>query len=48
VWVVTGGSNYKFPVPSTPVDKEKLALLAGMHIIGRWQAGEVMLTLYGY
>jgi mannosyltransferase len=46
VWVVTGGSNYKFPVPSTPVDKEKMALLAGMHIIGRWQAGEVMLTLF--
>jgi len=48
VWVVTGGSNGKFPVPSTPVDKEKLALLAGMHIIGRWMAGEVMLTLYAY
>jgi mannosyltransferase len=47
VWVVTGSSNYKFPVPSTPVDKEKMALLAGMHIIGRWMAGEVMLTLYG-
>ena len=49
VWVVTGGSNYKFPVPATPVDKEKMALLAGagMHIIDRWQAGEVMLTLYG-
>ena len=48
VWVVTGGSNYKFPVPSTRVDKEKMALLAGMHIIDRWMAGEVMLTLYGY
>jgi mannosyltransferase len=48
VWVVTGGSNYEFPVPYTPVDKEKIALLAGMHIIGRWQAGEVMLTLFGY
>ncbi len=49
VWVVTGASNYKFPVPSTPVDKEKMALIAaaGMHIIGRWMAGEVMLTLYG-
>jgi hypothetical protein len=45
--VVTGASNYKFPTPSTPVDIEKMALLAGMHIIGRWQAGEVMLTLYG-
>jgi mannosyltransferase len=49
VWVVTGASNYKFPVPSTPVDKEKMALIAtaGMHIIHRWMAGEVMLTLYG-
>ncbi|MGH3194500.1 MAG: glycosyltransferase family 39 protein [Streptosporangiaceae bacterium] len=47
VWVVTGASNDKFPTPSTPVDEEKMALLAGMHIIGRWQAGEVMLTLYG-
>ncbi|HXZ73919.1 MAG TPA: hypothetical protein VEH31_24025, partial [Streptosporangiaceae bacterium] len=48
VWVITGASNYKFPVPSTPVDREKLALLAGMHVIGRWMAGEVMLTLYSY
>ncbi len=48
VWVVTGDSNYKFPTPATPVDKEKMALLAGMHILHRWQAGEVMLTLYGY
>jgi mannosyltransferase len=48
VWVVTGNSNGTFPVPYTPVDKEKMALLAGMHIIGRWMAGEVMLTLYGY
>jgi mannosyltransferase len=47
VWVVTGGSNYKFPTPSTPVDKEKMALLAGMRILGRWLAGMVMLTLYG-
>ena len=47
VWVVTGNSNYKFPTPFTPADKEKMALLAGMHIIHRWQAGEVMLTLYG-
>jgi mannosyltransferase len=46
VWVVTGNSNYRFPVPSTPVDKEKMALLSGMHIVGRWMAGEVMLTLY--
>jgi mannosyltransferase len=49
VWVVTGSSNYEFPVPSTPVDKEKMALIAGagMHILHRWMAGEVMLTLYG-
>jgi mannosyltransferase len=49
VWVVTGASNYQFPVPSTPVDKEKMALIAaaGMHIIHRWLAGEAMLTLYG-
>lgn len=48
VWVITGASNYKFPAASTPVDEEKMALLAGMHIIGRWMAGEVMLTLYGH
>jgi mannosyltransferase len=48
VWVVTGASNYKFPTPSTRADKEKMALLAGMHILNRWRAGEVMLTLYGY
>jgi mannosyltransferase len=49
VWVVTGASTYKFPVPSTRADKEKMALLAGagMRILHRWQAGEVMLTLYG-
>jgi mannosyltransferase len=48
VWVVTGASTYKFPAPSTRADKEKMALLAGMHILHRWQAGEVMLTLFGY
>jgi len=49
VWVVTGAGTYKFPVPGNPVDKEKMALIAaaGMHIIHRWLAGEVMLTLYG-
>jgi mannosyltransferase len=49
VWVVTGASNYTFPTPSTPADKEKMALItgAGLHILHRWQAGEVMLTLYG-
>ena len=49
VWVVTGAKDYKFPVPYTRMDKEKLALLtgAGLHVIGRWQAGEVKLTLYG-
>jgi mannosyltransferase len=48
VWVVTGASNYRFPTPFTGADREKMALLAGMHILNRWQAGEVMLTLYGY
>ena len=49
VWVVTGNNNYQFPTPSSPVDKEKMALIAdaGLHILHRWQAGEVMLTLYG-
>jgi len=49
VWVVTGAGNYQFPVPNTPVDEEKMALIAaaGMHILHRWLAGEVMLTLYG-
>jgi mannosyltransferase len=48
VWVVTGASNDKFPTPFTPADKEKMALLAsaGMHILHRWMAGDVMLTLY--
>jgi mannosyltransferase len=46
VWIVTGSSNYRFPVPSTPVDKEKMTLVQGMHVIDRWMAGEVMLTLY--
>src|SRR5262249_55213919 len=49
VWVVTGASTYKFPTPYTAADKEKMALLAGagLRILHRWQAGEVMLTLYG-
>jgi mannosyltransferase len=49
VWVITGAINDKFPAPSTAVDKEKLALLAGagMHVLHRWMAGDVMLTLYG-
>ncbi len=49
VWVVSGQSNGKFPVPYTRIDKEKLALLAnaGMHVLHRWRAGEVLLTLYG-
>jgi mannosyltransferase len=49
VWVVTGASSYKFPKPVTRMDKEKMALLAGsgLRVLGRWQAGEVMLTLYG-
>jgi mannosyltransferase len=48
VWMVTGASNYKFPVPGNPVDREKMALISHMHILHRWMAGEVMLTLYGY
>jgi mannosyltransferase len=48
VWVITGAINHKFPAPSTAVDKEKMALLAGagMHVRHRWMAGDVMLTLY--
>jgi mannosyltransferase len=48
VWFVTGATNYKFPVPGNPVDREKMTLISGMHILHRWMAGEVMLTLYGY
>jgi mannosyltransferase len=47
VWVVTGSSDDKFPVPGNAVDREKMALISGMHILHRWMAGEVMLTLYG-
>jgi mannosyltransferase len=49
VWVITGAINDKFPAPSTAVDKEKMALLAGagLHVLHRWMAGDVMLTLYG-
>jgi mannosyltransferase len=49
VWVVSGQANGKFPVPYTRIDKEKLALLAGagLHVLHRWRAGEVLLTLYG-
>jgi mannosyltransferase len=48
VWVGTGMGNGKFPVPTSAVDKEMLTLIAGanLHIVDRWQAGEVMLTLY--
>ncbi|MGH3190232.1 MAG: glycosyltransferase family 39 protein [Streptosporangiaceae bacterium] len=50
VWVVSGQSNGKFPVPYTAIDKEKLALLAnaGLHVLHQWRAGEVLLTLYGH
>jgi mannosyltransferase len=48
VWMVTGSSNYKFPIPGNAVDREKMTLISGMHILHRWMAGEVMLTLYGY
>jgi mannosyltransferase len=44
VWVVTN----TFPALATPVDKEKMALLTGMHMVHRWMAGAVMLTLYQY
>jgi mannosyltransferase len=49
VWVVTGASGPTFPTPSTPADREKMALItgAGLHIVHRWRAGLVMLTLYG-
>ncbi len=46
VWVVTGSGTYKFPTPTTALDKEKMTLISGMHIIHRWMAGQVMLTLY--
>jgi mannosyltransferase len=46
VWVVTGSGTYKFPTPTTSLDKEKMTLISGMHIIHRWMAGQVMLTLY--
>jgi mannosyltransferase len=48
VWMVTGATDHKFPVPGNPVDREKMTLISGMHILHRWMAGEVMLTLYGY
>src|SRR5205807_8970096 len=48
VWIVTGNSNYKFPTPSMPVDKKMMSLItdSGMRLAHRWQAGEVMLSLY--
>jgi mannosyltransferase len=48
VWIVTGNSNYRFPTPSVPVDKKMMSLItdSGMHLAHRWQAGEVMLSLY--
>jgi mannosyltransferase len=47
VWIVTGQSDNKFPVPHTAMDREKMALVSHLHVLRRWQAGEVMLTLYG-
>lgn len=47
VWVVTGQSNHRFPAPATALDTEKMTLISGMHILHRWLAGQVMLTLYG-
>jgi mannosyltransferase len=46
VWFVTGNSNGKFPTASSPVNKEMMTLVSGMHIVGQWRAGEVLLTLY--
>ncbi len=46
VWFVTGDLNGKFPTASSPVDKEMMTLVSGMHVIGQWRAGEVLLTLY--
>ncbi|MBV9444440.1 MAG: hypothetical protein JO345_00855 [Streptosporangiaceae bacterium] len=48
VWFVTGNSDYKFPTPTSPVDKEMMTLVSAsaLHLTHRWQAGEVMLTLY--
>lgn len=46
VWFVTGNLNGKFPTASSPVDKEMMTLVSGMHVIGRWRAGDVLLTLY--
>jgi mannosyltransferase len=46
VWFVSGNSNGKFPTASSPVNKEMMTLVSGMHIVGQWRAGEVLLTLY--
>jgi mannosyltransferase len=46
VWIVTGEGSGKFPVPRTAEEREKLTLVSGMHIVHRWMAGDVMLTLY--
>jgi mannosyltransferase len=48
VWVVTGNNNYKFPTPTSAVDKEMMTLISGarLRLSQRWQAGEVMLSLY--
>ena len=46
VWVVTGVNNYQFPKPTTPVDKEELSLISGMHQIGSWQDGDTLFRLY--
>jgi mannosyltransferase len=48
VWIVTGSGTYKFPAPTTALDKEKMALISRMHIIHRWMAAQVMLTLYAH
>jgi mannosyltransferase len=45
VWIVTGGGS-TFPTPGTAEEREKMTLVSGMHIVHRWLAGQVMLTLY--
>lgn len=46
VWFVSGDVNGKFPTANSRVDKEMMTLVSGMHVIGQWRAGEVLLTLY--
>jgi mannosyltransferase len=45
VWLVTGLGG-QVPAPRTPLDRAGLALLAGWRLAGRWQAQDVLLSLY--